>query len=293
MKKKWPWFSILFVVPAFVTYTLFVIVPVIYSIYYSFTKWNGGGTPLFIGVDNYIRLFGDENYWQVVSNTLQLAFFTLLFQVSLGLIFAYLLFQTLKGFRFFRSVYFMPVVVAPVAIGVMFAMFYNGDLGPINKFLGMIGLSFLEHNWLSDSNIVLYSVITPQVWQYIGLFAVILLAGMRSIPNEVIESARVDGASSMQIFFSIMIPLLWEFIGICIILAVTGSLKSFDHSWVLTAGGPGYASAYIAVLMYKAAFSNFQFGYASAITLTILVYAVSFTVLFRKLLSKFAYAVEY
>ncbi|NTV35427.1 MAG: sugar ABC transporter permease [Anaerolineaceae bacterium] len=291
MKKKWSWFSTLFLAPAFLSYTILIIVPVFYSIYYSFTKWNGGGAPVFLGFDNYIRLFSDESYWKVVGNTMTLAFFTVVFQVSLGLIFAYLLFQTLNGFRFFRMVYFMPVVVAPVTIGIMFAMFYNSDLGPLNKLLAAIGLSFLQHNWLSDLNVVLYSVITPQVWQYIGLFAVILLAGLRSIPNEVFESAKIDGASSWRIFFSIVIPLLSEFIGICVILAVTGSLKSFDHSWVITAGGPGSASSYIATLMYKTAFRNFQFGYASAITLTILVYAVTFTVIFKKFLSR--YETEY
>lgn len=291
MKKKWSWFSILFLAPAFVSYTIFIIVPVLYSIYYSLTKWNGGGAPVFSGLDNYLRLLGDDAYWKVVGNTLTLAFFTVVFQVSFGLIFAYLLFQTLRGFRFFRTVYFMPVVVAPVTIGIMFSLFYNGDLGPLNKLLNAIGLPFLTHNWLSDKNIVLYSVIAPQVWQYIGLFTVILLAGLRGIPGEIFESAKIDGASSTRIFFSIAIPLLSEFIGICIILAITGSLKSFDHSWVITAGGPGSASAYIATLMYKTAFKNFQFGYASAITLTILIYAVTFTVIFRKFLSR--YETEY
>jgi raffinose/stachyose/melibiose transport system permease protein len=291
MKKKWTWFSITFLAPAFLSYTIFVIVPVLNSIYYSLTKWNGGGTPAFIGLDNYVRLFGDATYWKVVGNTLMLAVLTVVFQVSLGLIFAYLLFQTLRGFRFFRTVYFMPVVVAPVTIGIMFAMLLNGELGPVNKGLEAVGLPFLKQNWLSDTKIVLYSVITPQVWQYIGLFAVILLAGMRSIPNDIFESAIVDGTSSSRVFFSIVIPLLSEFIGICIILAVTGSLKSFDHSWAMTAGGPGSASSYIATLMYKTAFKNFQFGYASAITLTILVYAIAFTVLFKKFLSR--YATEY
>lgn len=291
MKKTWSWFSTLFLAPAFLSYTVFIIVPVFYSMYYSLTKWNGGGKPAFLSLDNYIRLWNDKTYWDVVGNTLTLAALTVVFQVSLGLIFAYLLFQTFAGFRFFRTVYFLPVVVAPVTIGIMFSMFYNGDLGPLNKLLEAVGLSFLKHNWLSDSKIVLYSVIFPQVWQYIGLFTVILLAGLRSIPNEIFESAKMDGASSGRIFFSIVIPLLSEFIGICVILAVTGSLKSFDHSWVLTTGGPGSASAYIATLMYKTAFKNFQFGYASAITLTILVYAITFTVIFRKILSR--YETEY
>ena len=291
MQKKWSWFSVSFLAPAFITYTVFIIIPVINSIYYSFTKWNGGGTPELLWLENYIRLFQDGNYWVVVKNTLTLTVFTVVFQISLGLIFGYLLYLTVRGFRFFRTVYFLPVVVSAVTIGIMFALFYNGDLGPINKALDTVGLSFLKRNWLSDTEIVLYSVIAPQVWQYIGLFAVIFLAGIRSIPVEIFESAKIDGASSGRIFFAIVIPLLTEFIGICTILAVTGSLKSFDHSWVISGGGPGNASSMIATLMYKRAFKDFQFGYASAITVTILVYAVTFTVFFKKLMSK--YSTEY
>lgn len=291
MKRKWSLFSIAFLSPAFILYTLFIIVPVLYSIYYSFTRWNLGQKPILIWFDNYIQLFGDPTYWQVVGNTLTLAFFTIVFQISLGLIFAYLLFLTIRGFKFFRTVYFVPVVVAPITIGIMFSLFYNGDLGPINKFLIAIGMPNLAHNWLSDTKIVLYSVIAPQVWQYIGLFTVILLAGMQSISNEVFDSAKIDGASSLRILTSIVIPLLSEFLGICFILAVTGSLKSFDTPWALTKGGPGVASSYIATLMYKSAFMKYQFGYASAITVTIMVYAITFTVVFKKIISR--YSTEY
>ena len=286
MYQKKSRFSVFFLTPAFVLYTVFIILPVLSSTYYSFTEWNGAKAPIFSGLGNYIRLANDSSYWQVVRNTLTLVVYTVVFQISLGLLFAYLLFWTTRGFRFFRTVYFMPVVVAPVAIGIMFSLFYNGDLGPVNKFFEAAGLPFLAHNWLSDMDIVLYSVMTPQVWQYIGLFVVIFLAGLRSIPAELFESARIDGASAARIFFAIAIPLIWEIVVICIILAVTGSLKSFDHSWAITKGGPGNASSFIATLMYKRAFMDNQFGYGSAITMTILVYAVTFTVLFRRFVVK-------
>jgi len=290
-RNKWSFFSVLFLMPGFLLYTIFVIIPVFYSIDYSLTEWNGGGKPEFIWFRNYARLFQDPAYWTVVKNTYLLALLTVIFQISIGLLLAYLLYLTVRGFRFYRTVYFLPVVVAALSIGVMFALFYNGYLGPINTALEALGLSFLVRNWLSDREVVLYSVIAPQVWQYIGLFAVIFLAGIRSIPVEIFESAKIDGASTTRIFFSIVVPLLSEFIGICLILAVTGSLKSFDHSWAISGGGPGNASSMIATLMYKSAFKNFQFGYASTITVTILFYAVTFTVFFKRYINKFA--VEY
>jgi raffinose/stachyose/melibiose transport system permease protein len=283
MRRNATIFSIAFLAPAFLLYTMFIIYPMINSAYYSLTEWNGGKDPVFIGLENFTTLVTDDDYWLVLRNTLTLVALTVLFQISLGITFAYLIYLTTRGSGLFRSIYYLPVVVAPIAIGLMFFLFYNGDIGPINKFLESVGLESWRHNWLSDRDIVLYSVIAPQVWQYIGLFVVIFLAGMKSIPREILESARVDGASSFRILFAIVIPMLTEIIVICVILAVTGSLKSFDHSWIITRGGPGNASSFIATLMYKKAFMEGNFGYGSAITITIMVYAVAFTVLFRRL----------
>lgn len=286
MGKRNNIFSFFFTAPAFVLYFTFVIVPVLFSVFYSVTEWGGVTAPVFNGIQNYIKLFSNEDYWIVVKNTVILTVLTVAFQVPLGLIFGYLLFGIVKGFKFFRTVYFMPVVVAQMAIAIMFSLFYNSDLGPLNKMLGEIGLQSLQHNWLSDPKVVLYSVIFPQVWQYIGLFIIMVLAGLRSIPTELFESAEIDGASSFKVFYSMAIPLIWEVIMICIILAVTGSLKSFDYSWAITRGGPGTASSYIAVMMYKEAFLGSNFGYASAITMTIMTYALVFTVLFKKIATK-------
>ena len=143
-------------------------------------------------------------------------------------------------------------------------------------------------------DIVLYSVMTPQVWQYIGLFVVIFLAGLRWIPAELFESGRIDGASGRtRIFFAIAIPLIWEIVVICIILAVTGSLKSFDHSSAITKGGPGNASSFIATLMYKRAFMDNQFGYGSAITMTILAYTITLPFCFEDLWSKETWSIRH
>ena len=279
-------FRIAFLAPALILYTVFVIYPVFSSAYYGFTKWNGGQAPIFIGIGNYVEMFSSTQYWHVLGNSLMLVVVSVLVQIPLGLLFAYLLYLTTRGLRVFRGVYFLPVVVAPIAIGVMFFLFYNGNVGPINHFLGNVGLASLQRNWLSDRNVVLYSVIFPQAWQYIGLFVVIFLAAMRSIPRELIESANLDGTSTLRVFFAIVIPLLWEIIILSTILVVVGSLKSFDHSWAISRGGPGDASSYIATLMYKKAFLEAQFGYASAITITIMAYSLAFTILFRKFLLK-------
>ncbi len=285
MKREVKRFSSAFIAPAFLVYAVFIIVPVLLSVYYSFTKWDGISPKVFIGFRNYAYLFTDSDYWMVVKNTAVLILYSVIFQVFLGLVLAYLLYRCVKGFKFFRTVFFLPVVISPIAIGLMFSLFYNTELGPLNKFLEVVGLAWMKHEWLSDPKIVLNSVIFPQVWQYIGLYIVIFLAALQSVPEEILESARMDGASSFKTFVKIILPLLWEISQICIILAVTGSLKAFDHAWVITGGGPGNASSYIALSMFRTAFVDHDFGYGSTLTATIMLYAVLFTMAFKKFFS--------
>jgi raffinose/stachyose/melibiose transport system permease protein len=287
--KRKDLFSVLFLSPAFIVFTIFIVIPCIFSIYYSLTEWNGIAKPSFIGIDNYVEMFNDPNYWQAAKNNLMILIFTIIIQFPLGLILSYLLFSYKRGITFFRTVYFFPVVVAPIIIGIMFSLILHSENGILNKFLDIVGLSFIKRSWLSDTKVVLGSVMFPQIWQYIGLFVVMFLAAINSIPNEIFESAKIDGASKPKIFISIVSPLVYEIIQICIILIVTGSLKSFDYSMAMTKGGPGYASTFFAVYMYKQAFGINNFGYASSITISMLFYALSFTYVFKKFFSKSDY----
>ena len=174
------------------------------------------------------------------------------------------------------------MVVAPIAIGIMFSLFYNGDVGPINKLLDLIHLSCLKQNWLSDVNVVVNSVIFPQIWQYIGYSLVIIFAAMKSIDNEMLESADIDGADAFQIFIHIVVPMCRDAIVVAIILVVTGSLKSFDYSWALTQGGPGNASSFLAVFMYKTAFVQNKFGLGSCVTVTIMIYSIALSAFIKR-----------
>jgi raffinose/stachyose/melibiose transport system permease protein len=162
----------------------------------------------------------------------------------------------------------------------MFGLFYNYEMGPINKVLDAVGLSRVY--WLSNSKVVLTSVIVPEIWQRFGLFFVITLAALMTIPEELFEVATIDGASSFRIFWNITIPIIWDVIQVCIVLAVTYSFRSFAIAWALTEGGPGFNSAYISILMFKTAFVSYRMGYGSAITTTILLFAIVFTILFKK-----------
>ncbi|ANY66303.1 sugar ABC transporter permease [Paenibacillus sp. BIHB 4019] len=285
MNQKKALFSVIFLAPAILLFLAFFIVPVLFSGYYSMTEWDAVQKPEFIGFGNFSDLWRDADYWKSMQNTLWLVFLTLTIKIPVALILAYLISQIKRGFKFFRTVYFLPVVIAPMAIGLMFSLIY-AEAGMLNKVLDAIGLSFLKQNWLSDPDIVLFAVAAPQVWQTIGLFFIILLAALQAIPKETFESAEIDGASSIRTFFSIVIPMLWDVLQVCIILGVTGALKMFDHAWAITQGGPGVASAFASVYMFMKGFGSYEFGYASAVSVTIAAYALVFTVLFKKLSSK-------
>lgn len=272
-----------FLLPVFLIYTIFLFIPLVQTGYYSLTQWNGVTDKVFIGLENFRELFGNSDYWLTFRNTIKLVVITLLVQIPMGLLLAYLLYSKTKGMKFFRTVFFLPVVIAPVAISLMFSLFYNSEIGIFNRLLEMIGLGRFQTNWLSNINTLLYAVMAPQVWQYIGLYVTIFLGALQSIPEELVESAQIDGANRIQTFFHVVLPEIASFTNICIVLCVTGSLKAFEHSWIMTGGGPGVRSAYLGVYMYKTAFVNSDFGTGSAITMTIVLLSLVITVLFNKL----------
>lgn len=274
---------IAFLTPVFLLYTIFLFIPLVQTGYYSFTKWNGVTDKIFVGLDNFKELMGNNDYWLTFQNTIQLVVITLVIQVPVGLLLAYLLYMKTKGMKIFRTIFFLPVVIAPVAISLMFSLFYNSEIGVFNRILEMVGLGRFQTNWLSNIHTLLYAVMAPQVWQYIGLYVTIFLGALQSIPEELVESAEIDGANRVQTFFRIILPEITGFTNICTILCVTGSLKAFEHSWIMTGGGPGVRSAYLGVYMYKTAFVNSEFGLGSAITVTIVVLSLVITLLFNKI----------
>lgn len=272
-----------FTAPALLFFTWLTIIPLIMSFGYGLTKWNGVSAPKFVGVQNYVKILNDGDYWKTFSNTMVLMVVSLIFQVFLGLILAWLMCNVTRGFKVYRTIFFLPVIVAPMAIGIMFSLLYNSEFGMINLILDRLQLSQLKKEWLSDPEIVLTSVIIPQVWQYIGLYITIFAAAIHNISDDIFESAKIDGANRWYIFWHIVNPMVKDITRICMVLAVTGSLKAFDHAWAITNGGPGNTSAYLAIYTYKTAFVKSNFGYASAVSSTMLLVALILSLLVRTL----------
>lgn len=265
-----------FLAPVIVLFVGFKAYPVLYALYLSFTT-NEGGRQTFVGLDNYIRLASDPLFFTALRNTLQI----LVVQVPIMLAVAMLLAvvfnsRLLKGRALLRVSYFVPVVMGLVAYGILFSALLNYDNGFVNYLLTSVGLPRIA--WLADPLWAKVSIVLALTWHYIGTNAVIYLAQLQSIPQELYEAAAVDGANRRRQFWHITLPGLRPAIVLTVVLSTIGTLQLFDEPYVLTNGGPNNATLTIGLYLYQNAFQYFDFGYASAIgyalTLIVVVIAV-------------------
>jgi raffinose/stachyose/melibiose transport system permease protein len=241
------------------------------SVGYSFYDWTGPGRPAtFIGLDNFVELASDQRFYQALMNNGIIVFSSILFQLPLGLGLAVIINSKLRLKRFWRAVYFLPTLMSTVAIGILWGYIYNPDFGLINGFLAMIGLDGLQQGWLGNSSTALGAVVVTTVWQWAPFYMIIYSAGIASLPLDIYEAAKLDGANKRQEFFLITLPLLRPVIITTIVLSVIGSIKYFDLVYIMTGGGPSDSTQLLATLMFKEGFTNFRFGYASAIAVAML-----------------------
>jgi raffinose/stachyose/melibiose transport system permease protein len=215
-------------------------------------------------------------------NSLILAVISVCIQLPLSLFLALILARGIKGEHFFRTVYFIPVIISTVVIGQLWMKIYNPDYGAINIVLNSIGLKSLARAWLANTNTALCAVFVAMLWQYVGYHMLLMYASAKSIPTDIYEAAMIDGASESQIAFKITIPLMKPILRICIIFAVTGSFKAFDLIYVMTGGGPMHSTDVPTTLMYTTIFSRYQYGYGSAMAIFIIAECLLFTVIIQK-----------
>jgi raffinose/stachyose/melibiose transport system permease protein len=273
----------LYVLPALLLILLLIYIPIVLTGYYGLMDWNGIGDMTFIGLDNYIELVKDKMFWQSTWHSILLGIFSTISLVGY-LILSLILASKIKGANFLRKIYLIPMLLSSVAIGQLWAKMFDPTNGMINRLLVMLGVDN-PPVWLADANIVLYALFIPIVWQYAGFYIIIFYAALKNVPEELIEAAKIDGATPIQIAYKIKVPLISGVIKVMVILAIVGSLKYFDLIFVLTGGGPNGASEVMASYMYKEAFSKYNFGYGSAIGFGLLVICLVMTWLIQKLIS--------
>ena len=267
--------GIAFALPVIVLEVLFLAVPLIQAVYFSFTRWDGLSST-WIGTANYTRLFGDPTFWRVVENNL-LLLASVPFAILIPLLVAYLLNEHVPGWRFFRSAYFLPTAISWVVIGMVSLRVFAAE-GLLNHLLDAIGLGFVQTDMLAGELSAMGAVAITFIWSVFGTNTIIFITGMATLDREVYEAARVDGAGALTTFVRITIPMLMRFIQFAFILTlITAFTALFSLIFVMTGGGPGYGTTTLEFYVYQQGFKVGVFGYAAAIgiVLFVIVFAIS------------------
>ena len=265
MKNRiYPWY---FSLGAVALYTLFMVIPGLMGIYLSFTDWNRYSSNIhFVGFKNFALIFSQRNYWDSILHTIIFTVVTIISKTVIALLLALLLSKGLKRFfNFHRVVIYLPAILPMIVVGIVFRSILHPTTGVLNEFLRSIGLDFLAQSWLTKPSIALYSVIAVDTWKGGGYIMVIMLAGLQVIPSEYYEAAQLDGASPWDEFWQITLPLLLPTLTVTTVLNLLYGLKVFDIVWVLTNGGPGYATETVYTVVFKE-FSKGRYGVSTALS---------------------------
>lgn len=271
----------LYVAPALLLVLVLVYIPIVLTGYYGLMKWDGIGEMEFIGLKNYKDLIQDHLFWDSVYHSFLLALFSALSLIGYLMI-SIILASNIKGADLLRKIYLIPMLLASVVIAQLWMKIYHPSNGILNHILMKLGVVD-PPSWLADPRFTLFAIIIPVIWQYAGFYILIYYAALKNIPEEIVEAAKIDGATPFQIATRIKLPLIKSVIIVTIVLAVVGSLKYFDLIYIMTGGGPNGASEVMASYMYNQAFKGFNFGYASAVGFFLLVICLVATYLIRKL----------
>jgi multiple sugar transport system permease protein len=271
----WP-----FVAPAGLVVAAVIVLPWAFTLVMSVHEWKVGSDPLFVGLANYVRLFTDDRFGWAVLRTLYFTAGAVLFPMLLG-VFAAVVFARefpLRGLA--RTVFILPMMATPVAVGLVWTMMFHPQLGVLNYLLTSAGLP--PSSWSYDAGTVIPTLVLVETWQWTPLVMLIVLGGLASLPQEPYEAAKLDGASAWQMFRHISLPLVWPHIMVALVIRTIDALKAFDTIFVISNGGPGTASETINIFLYQTAFAYYDMGYASAMTvvffaLILLVSLVLFT----------------
>lgn len=277
----------LFLAPALILFVLFLIYPIIRSVYYSTFNWNGlGPATKYIGINNYIKILSDKVFMQAVQNVLVIIVCSLAIQLPLAMLLAVLVGRDLPGRGIFRTIFFLPYVLSEVNAAIMWMLLFNANpqRGLINGVLVALGLPAVA--WLADMRVVLFAIFITLTWKYFGFHMLLYLTGLQNIPSEIEEAARMDGANAFQNFFYITLPLLSSPIRTSVYMSVLGSIQQFIVVWIMTGGGPVNASETMATYMYRFGFVRFQLGYGSAVTIIMFILCVIFSLIYQQLTKK-------
>lgn len=272
--------GLILLAPALAVYCLFAVYPMLNVVTLSFMKWNGlTADAHFVGADNYIQVFTqDPVFWGAVRNTILWTVMSVIFPPAIGFALALALNQNIPVRGSLRALFYMPVIIAPIAVATMWRWMYDPFFGLFNAVLTLIGLQSLIPDWLGDRDVALYSMFLAYVWQTVGFSLVLFLAGLQGVSQTLIEASRVDGASRFQAFRHVTLPALGPSITIVLILSIINSLKAFDIVYGMTQGGPAQSTQMLALWAFTQAMQLGDFGRGAAISVVLLVITVAIVI---------------
>lgn len=276
MRKSWS--AYLCLSPWMLIFSIFTLFSLGFSFYISFHKWNiVQAEKAFVGLDNYARLFQDPKFFQALWNTILFTGFGVPLGLGAGLLVALLLNTKVKGQGIFRTLFYIPVITPLVVSAVIWKWLYQGDYGLINYYLLKFGLIKEKLLWLADPNLAMPSLIIMGVWMGMGGTMVMYLAGLQGIPEELYDSAKVDGANGFQRLIHITVPLLAPTTFYLLVMSIIGSFQSFAHIYIMTGGGPLRRTTVIGYYLYEKGFRQYDMGYASAMAYILFAIIFIFT----------------
>lgn len=261
--------------PAYLIFTLFILVPIGVVLYYSITNFNMYSTPEIVGVKNYMALIKDEDFFRSVKNTLVYAFFTLVPQLAIGLAIAILLYRSSKLVPIFRTAFYIPNVMSMVCVSMVWLWIYEPSYGLFNSVLSTCGIS--TQKWLQDPKLSMFCVVLMSIWKSCGYSMVIYLSGLTSIPGSLYEAAQLDGANGIRRFIYITWPMLRPTTFFLVVTGIVNSFSVFEQVNILTSGGPLNSTTTIVHQIYRRGFLEFKMGYASAMSVILLLFSMLIT----------------
>lgn len=270
--------SFSFLLPALILFIAFTYYPLVKTILYAFTDWDGfSRTKNFVGIQNFIDFFKDYKTVQAFTNTIYMAVVAIVVGTVLQLGTALMLSQKMKGRGLLKAVYYLPAVISPIILSYTWTQFFQ-YIGFINQFMDILHIGGTRHDWLMEASMVKNVIVIIQTLQFMGYGMILYLTGLNSIPSDVYEAATIDGAHGFKTFRYITLPLLMPAVTINLFVSLTGALKIFDLPYALTGGGPIGASNTITMEIYSSAFQMNRFGYASAVSLLFFIFIAVITI---------------
>lgn len=272
--------KIIMIMPAVILFTVFFLAPIFISVYYSFTDFSGIGAAKFIGFKNYQVLLKDKFFFIALKNTFIILVGITITILPLSFIVALLLEKPFRGSGVVQSMIFAPNVIAPILVGLIWLFILDPKMGMINAILRSIGLSDYQQQWIGGKTLTPYSVAFVYLWQVLGFYTTINMAGLRSIPADIYEAAEIDGANYFQRIRKITIPMMKNTIVINTILIITGGFKIFETVKQLTNGGPNHMSDVLVTYMYDTTFTSSRYGYGMAVATVSFVLCLIFSIIY-------------